>query len=605
MEARFTVLKSTFILIMVGVSLVLGGNVWAKSAALENEKAKLISQFAKYVKWPENAIKSKFIIGVHKNNEQYELFKEYFANKGVKGKDILVRSIDSFQDAKDLNILYISSSKKSILQVANRSISGRNILIVTENSNDIINTMVDFKFDDSASDLIFNVNYANLISEEITFPELSTFSKDKDNKSVLSESPSFLVKQQQEEELQALQNLVDLQKQIEQQETSLAQLNRKLVNSEANVKKYSADLKTSAKNLIDAQEKNTKQSQQIKSKNKQIQTLDSQLQAQIEQLKMNKGELQVASDNRIEEQELAIADLTEKLNQQKAMTTTKNDKLAKLSKSNKALSSFETLLYVFVVISIISLVIAVVMWRKSKQLALQGAAVSNYEDNTLLPIREEQLIKSENFAALGYIATDITYAIGLSLADFQDQLEKLGDSKNIAALTPMVNLLENFNIIAADQDDTEFQNFNVIAYIEKMMMVYDFEFKQSDITYNYSGEKELSIRSIPSYIALVLLNIINNAIKHGFDNKGNGEISLNVEKGAKGGAKIRFTDNGKGMNKATLSQVFTKFFTTHSDRGYVGVGMSTAYDLVTNKLSGDIKVESVEGKSTTITITLP
>ena len=59
------------------------------------------------------------------------------------------------------------------------------------------------------------------------------------------------------------------------------------------------------------------------------------------------------------------------------------------------------------------------------------------------------------------------------------------------------------------------------------------------------------------------------------------------------------------MSKATLGQVFTPFFTTQSSRGYVGVGMSTTYDLVKKKLAGDIKIDSQEGKGTTVTITLP
>jgi signal transduction histidine kinase len=110
---------------------------------------------------------------------------------------------------------------------------------------------------------------------------------------------------------------------------------------------------------------------------------------------------------------------------------------------------------------------------------------------------------------------------------------------------------------------------------------------------------------VPSYIALVLIHIINNSLKHGFDNNGKGQIALKVEKGAKGGAKITYSDNGKGMSKDILEQVFKPFFTTQSDRGYVGAGMSTVSDLVKNKLAGDIKIESKEGKGTTVIITLP
>ena len=193
------------------------------------------------------------------------------------------------------------------------------------------------------------------------------------------------------------------------------------------------------------------------------------------------------------------------------------------------------------------------MWKKANRQPVDSTLATS-ESEALLPVREGQLIRSENFAALGYIATDITYAVGLSLADLQTKLQSDGDSKNAEALNSIVTLLDNFNLIAADQDDTEIQTFDLIAYLQKMMMLYDFEFIQSSIVYSYSGEKNLPIKSIPSYIALILLNLINNSLKHGFNNKGNGEITLIVNKDAKGGAKIIYSDNGKGMNKETLNK---------------------------------------------------
>ena len=94
----------------------------------------------------------------------------------------------------------------------------------------------------------------------------------------------------------------------------------------------------------------------------------------------------------------------------------KNDSVIKLTKEvedSKGQSSFQTLFYIFLIIAIVALVAAFMMWKKTKDAALQAPLPSKNEKNPLLPVREEQLIKSENFAALGYIATDITYAVGL------------------------------------------------------------------------------------------------------------------------------------------------------------------------------------------------
>jgi signal transduction histidine kinase len=276
-----------------------------------------------------------------------------------------------------------------------------------------------------------------------------------------------------------------------------------------------------------------------------------------------------------------------------------------MTKDNQLLSSFKVLFFIFVLIAIIAAVIALVMWKKSKKLASKDASHSSSRSDELLAERNRQLVKSENLAALGYIATDTTYAVGISLDDLQTKLESSGDTQNAALLKPVVTLLTNINLIAADQDETKVQSFDLISYIQRMIILYDFEFTQSDVEYLYSGEKALTIKSVPSYIALVLLNIINNSLKHGFNNNGKGKIALMIEKGAKGGATITYSDDGKGMNQETLAQIFEPFFTTHSDRGYVGLGMSITHDLITNKLAGTIKINSQEGKGTTVTINLP
>ena len=612
MKAKFARLRSRFMLLIVIMGLVVGGQTWAQTATIDSEKARLVSKLAKYVGWPAQAMQAKFIIGVYDDVEKYEYFSNYFANKGVKGKDISVRLVESFSQAKEVNILYISSpNQRKVLQIIDRVISGSNVLIVTEDTKDLSTTMIDISYDEEQSKIDFKVIDSNIVKAQLTLAELSYFFEDNNSEEILSPSPTFAKKNQQDKQYSALENKLALQ------QSALNQLNNKLNSSKENLEKYNLALQKNAERLEIEQQENTQKSQEIKAKDKQLQDLEKKLKAQ-QRASRQSGQISVeglTAEQILEEEEKAqaeiqaqekfVADLTEELKKQKDIANNASIKLTNVTKDNESLSSFQTLFYVFVLIAVIALLIAFMMWNKAKNVASKPSLPSKNENKSLLPIREDQLIKSENFAALGYIATDITYAAGLSLNDMQAKLESAGDTKNATTLKPVVTLLENFNIIAADQDDTDIQSFNVIAYVQKMIMLYEFEFSQSDIVYNYVGEKELTIKSVPSYIALSLINIINNSLKHGFDNNGNGKIALKVEKGAKGGAKITYSDDGKGMNKATLEQIFKPFFTTRSDRGYVGVGMSTTYDLIKNKLSGDIKIDSKEGKGTTVTITLP
>ena len=613
MEAKFTQLRLSFILLIVSIGIVMGGQTWAQAATIDHGKATLISKFAKYVTWPGEARQSEFVIGVYDDENQYKYFSDFFANKGVKGKDIIVRLVTSYDEAKDVNILYLPSpNQRKSSRLADKILSDSQVLVVTEDIKDLSETMVDISYNKQKLKLTFSIVDVNIAESNLTMPKLSSFLEDNNNEEILSPSPSFILKTQQTKQLLAHQ---ELKKTLAQKESLLEQLIKKLSLSEENSEKSNLALQEVSERLKLAQQEENNKNQKIIAKDKKLQQLETPLNAQQALLKINKQDWQSADEDKTIEQEQAIIDLTEKLEKlenEKVALIQQNEsanasllELTNITKSYDSQPSFKGLFYAFFLISIIALVIAYMMWKKAKDSSAPSSLIPDYTNNPLLPIRESQLIKSENFAALGYIATDITYAIGLSLDELHAQFEKAGETKNATTLKPVVTLLENFNLIAADQDDTKTQSFDVTAYVQKMLMLYDFEFSQSNIAYKYSGEKELTIKSVPSYIAIALLNVINNSLKHGFDNNGNGKIAVKVEKGIKGGAKITYSDDGKGMNKDTLKQVFEPFFTTRSDRGYVGVGMSTTYDLIKNKLAGDIKIDSQEGKGTTVTITLP
>lgn len=609
MEATFTRLISRWLLVILSLGLLFGGQSWARTTTLENEQAKLVSKFAKYVTWPTEARQREFVIGIYDDIEKYTYFKNFFANKGVRGKDILVQLISDSKEAQTVNILFVPSLNQNKFTKLVDKISGSHVLVISEDSKNNQDTMVDISFNKSDAKIVLKVNDDAITNEQLVMPELSYFTDEQPQEEILSIGPTALQKQRTDD-LLALKNDLEKQKkaledQALQQKSLLDELNQKLNESKENSEKNNLILQKNAVRLKLAEQENDKKNKKIKSQDKKLQQLEKQLETQQAQFKVNNLDGQAPIEENTEEQENEIVELTAKLKKQEGITNNTLAKLSTITKENKSLSTFQTLFYIFVLIAAIALFAAYFMWNKAKNAASQPISPVKNENDKLLPIRENQLIKSENLATFGYIATDITFAVGVSLDDYLIELEANGDKKNVAKVKPVANLLETFNHIAADQDDTKMQNFDLVAYMQKMMMLYDFEFTQSEIAYLYAGEQKLSIRSVPSFIALALLNLINNSLKHGFDNTGNGKITLTVEKGAKNGAKITYKDDGKGMDKTVLKQVFTPFFTTRKDRGYVGVGMSTTYDLIKNKLAGDIKIDSQVGKGTTVTITLP
>ena len=72
-----------------------------------------------------------------------------------------------------------------------------------------------------------------------------------------------------------------------------------------------------------------------------------------------------------------------------------------------------------------------------------------------------------------------------------------------------------------------------------------------------------------------------------------------------GGAEVRVVDNGVGIPAAHCPRVFEPFFTTKPAGTGTGLGLSLAYDIVTEGHGGTIQVFSREGDGATFVLTLP
>ncbi len=121
-----------------------------------------------------------------------------------------------------------------------------------------------------------------------------------------------------------------------------------------------------------------------------------------------------------------------------------------------------------------------------------------------------------------------------------------------------------------------------------------------NIKYSYSSEKLSKLRTDPTLLKRVLLNLATNAIQ-AMPNGGELNIQASQDETSKN-FKLTIKDTGVGIPKEMYEKIFIPLFTTKS-KGQ-GLGLAVVKRLI-EALNGTITFESQEGKGTTFTITLP
>ncbi len=262
---------------------------------------------------------------------------------------------------------------------------------------------------------------------------------------------------------------------------------------------------------------------------------------------------------------------------------------------------------------------------------------SNQElEKSMNKLKETQdtLIETEKMASLGElvagVAHEINTPIGLSLTGIthfistSDRISKLYEqeeldeedfekfintSKELATsininLEKTANLVRSFKQVAVDQSSDGKREFELISYLDEILLSINNITKKSKLQININAPKSITIKGYPGVISQIFTNLIMNTIKHGYDKTKSGVIDISIQDNDEN-IDIEYQDYGAGISEDNLSKIFNPFFTTKRDDGGSGLGLSIIYNLITTKLNGKIHCKSVKKEGTTFTITIP
>jgi hypothetical protein len=224
-------------------------------------------------------------------------------------------------------------------------------------------------------------------------------------------------------------------------------------------------------------------------------------------------------------------------------------------------------------------------------------------------LHERQMEKAEHLASLGEIAAGLAHEIKNPIAGMKGALEIIHqktDGTDKQVFREILSQIERIDHIVQDllsyakPKELNIRLVSLKDCVENVIRLARMQVKNKDIQFLVSEpESGIRARVDTDKIQEVLLNLILNSIS-AIDRKGTIRLTLCTEN--KKDLKITVADDGKGIKKEQISQIFQPFFTTKSDG--TGLGLSICKKTITAH-SGTIEVESEEGKGTTFSIVLP
>jgi hypothetical protein len=114
-------------------ALLIAGNFKAGAQETDYKAYTLfIYNFMKYVEWPETASKGEFIICVVGDSPINKELQELAALKKLKGRPIVFRKVNTPQEALNSHLVFLPSSKSSLVKVFKEQSQGLPVLIVGE-----------------------------------------------------------------------------------------------------------------------------------------------------------------------------------------------------------------------------------------------------------------------------------------------------------------------------------------------------------------------------------------------------------------------------------------------------------------------------------------
>ena len=221
--------------------------------------------------------------------------------------------------------------------------------------------------------------------------------------------------------------------------------------------------------------------------------------------------------------------------------------------------------------------------------------------------RRQQIEREQYLASLGQVATTIVHDLKNPLITILGFARRIREGKgNIdTAAQAITDAAQNMQKIVHDVLDfskpaqLEFKEENIINVLKQACDSCREKAEGGGISLSIDmPDYPMNILVDSFYIVRAFVNLINNAIEA----SGKGQSVVITAAAGKKHLEIRIKDQGSGMDKETVENIFVPFYTRKI--GGTGLGMSITKKIIEGN-HGKIRIDSYAGKGTEVVMELP
>ena len=172
------------------------------------------------------------------------------------------------------------------------------------------------------------------------------------------------------------------------------------------------------------------------------------------------------------------------------------------------------------------------------------------------------------------------------------------------SVTRAADLVTSFKQVAVDQTSEQRRAFELARVVADNVAALKPSFGKLAVSVSVDVPAGILCDTYPGPLGMIITNLVQNAVVHGFDGKGGGHIAVTARSEGQI-VQVEISDDGVGMEPQVLARIFEPFFTTRLGRGGSGLGLSISHRMATSVLGGNLVARSQSGNGTTFTLTFP